>query len=130
LWRAADRGDIVLGWLTKVSLVLALLGVVGFDGLSLVQARVSVVDTAEHAAVAARDSWQDTHNVQLAYAEAQSVAAKSGGTVPAQEMVIEPDGTVRLVVHKTARTFVLRHLSKLNTVTNVTGHGRAQPVAS
>ncbi len=127
--RGADRGDIVLGWLAKVVVSLSVLGVLGFDGISLLHARVSVSDSADQAAIAARDAWQDTKNAQRAYAEAQSTATHAGGTVPAKGVVIEADGTVSVVVHKTARTFVLRHLgSRLNGPAHVTGHGRAHVV--
>lgn len=128
LWRAADRGDIVLGWLTKVVVTLSVLGVLGFDGISLLQARVRVADTADNAALAARDAWQDTHNGQLAYAAAESTAAESGDTVPVKGVVIEPDGAVSVEVNGTASTFVLRHISKLKKLANVTGRGRARPV--
>ncbi len=129
LCRAADRGDIVLGWLARVVAILSLLGVLGYDGISLLHARVSVADTADQAAVAARDAWQDTRNAQLAAAAANSVVAESGATIADKGVVIERDGTWRVRVHKTAPTFVLRHLGGLAAVADVTSEGRARPVA-
>lgn len=127
MWRAADRGDIVLGWLAKLVVALSVLGAISFDGISLLHARVSVADTADHAAVAARDAWLDTKNVEFAYTAAQSTAKDAGGTVPANGMVIEPDGSVRVTVQQTAPTFMLRHVGKLKNAAHVTGHGQAHP---
>lgn len=129
IWRAADRGDIVLGWLTKVIVVLAILGVVGFDGIALLHTRVSAADTADHAAVEARDTWQETKNAEMAYAAAVATAKAGGATIPVNGVVIKGDGTVLVEVHQTAHTFLLRHVSRLKSVANVTGHGRAQPPA-
>jgi len=129
MWRAADRGGIVLGWLAKVAVGLSVLGVVGFDGISLLQARVSAADTADHAAVAARDAYQQTKNVEIAYAAAQSTAQDAGANVPVKGMFIEPDGSVRVTVERTAPTFMLRHVGKLKNAAHVTGHGQAPPVA-
>jgi len=43
----SDRGDIVLGWLTKLVVTLSLLGVVGFDLISLASARFQGEDHAQ-----------------------------------------------------------------------------------
>lgn len=126
--RAADRGDIVLGWLTKVVVALSVVGVLGFDGISLLHARVSADDSAVQAAIAARDGWQNTQDAQFAFAQAQSSASETGVTLYVKDMVIEPDGTVRVVVHKKAKTFFLRHVGKLDSIADITGHGRARPV--
>lgn len=129
IWRAADRGDIVLGWLAKLVVALSVLGAIGFDGISLLHARVSVADIAGHAAVAARDAWQETKNADFAYAAAQRTAKDAGGTIPVQGMVIELDGSVRVTVERTAPTFMLRHVGKLKNAAHVTGHGQASPPA-
>lgn len=129
IWRAGDRGDIVMGWLTKVVVVLAVLGTISFDGFSLLHARFTVADTADDAAVAARDAYQGSKNVDLAFAAAQTTANEAGGSVPVKGMVIEPDGSVRVTVKQTAPTFMLRHVGKLKNTANVTGHGQAHPAA-
>src|SRR5438552_3888444 len=55
-----DRGDIVLGWLTKLIVVLGVLGLLGFDAISLVQSRFQASDRATTAASAAADSYKAT----------------------------------------------------------------------
>ena len=47
-----DRGDIVLGWLTKLAVVLGVLGVIAFDGIAVVQAHFQASDRATTAASA------------------------------------------------------------------------------
>lgn len=130
LGRAADRGDIVMSWLAKVVVSLSVLGAISFDGISLLHTHVAVADTADHAAVAARDAYQDTKNVAFALAAARSTATEAGGTVPDKGMVITPDGSVRVTVEKTAPTFMLRHLGSLRDTAHVVGHGQAHPPTS
>jgi len=54
---APDAGDVILSWLTRVVLVIAVTAVVGFDGLSIAVAHVSAQDDANSAAVAAATAW-------------------------------------------------------------------------
>lgn len=124
---AADRGDVVLGWLTKVSVGLAVLGVLGYDGVSVLHTGFNAADAADHAAGNANDSWVAHKDVQAAYAAAQATASAGGGTVPKQSFAIEADGTVRLQVRETAPTFVLRHIGLLKHFAVVTSAGSARP---
>src|SRR4051794_973027 len=39
-----DRGDVVLGWLTKLAVVLGLFGLIAFDGIAVVQAHFQASD--------------------------------------------------------------------------------------
>lgn len=127
--RAADSGAIVWGWLARIVTGLSVVGVLGFDGISVIHAHVSAADSAHLAALAASDAWHDTQNAQVAFTKAQAIAHETGGTMSVKDMVIESDGTVRVAVHKTANTFVLRHVGKLESMANVTGHGRARLLA-
>ncbi len=123
---AADRGDIVLGWLAKVAVVLSVLGVLGFDGASLAHTGFTTSDTAAHAASEANDVWNTSKDVQAAYAAAEVMAGASGGTVPKKTFSIDADGTVNLQVRATAPTFVLRHIGPLSHFAVITAAGSAR----
>jgi len=120
-----DRGDIVLGWLTRLVVILSVLGVLGYDAVSVIYAQVSAADTADQAAQSASDSWTAHKNIQSAYSAAEVTAEGAGATVPPSSLVVDPDGTVHLSVRKTATTFVLHYLGSLQKVATATRAGRA-----
>ena len=105
-----DRGDIVLGWLTRLTVTIAVLGVLAFDGVSLVKARFSAEDSAQTAARAAAEVFRDTHDVQKAYDAAYAVAVEHGATVDAPTFRPATDGSVTLTLRETAPTLVLRRV--------------------
>ena len=120
-----DRGDIVLGWLTKLVAVLAVLGVVAFDAISLGAARFSVEDDAQTAARAAVASYRDSKDVQRAYDAALAEVSAAGSTIDAPTFVVGPDGSITLTVRTTAPTLLLEKVAPLRdwaeTTATVTG---------
>ena len=110
-----DRGDIVISWLTKLVVVTALIGIVGFDGISIGVAKFNVSDDASSAVNAASSSWQSSqHNIQFAYESAQEALSNpTTEEIPVNSFSIDPDGTVHLTVVKTARTLLLFRIHKL-----------------
>lgn len=105
-----EAGGIITGWLLKLTIVLALLAVVGFDAASIGSAKVSASNTASDAAMAASVSWNQDHNVQQAYDAASSIATEHDATVLTKGFSIDNDGTVHLTVHGTAMTLVVSHI--------------------
>ncbi|HSP37525.1 MAG TPA: hypothetical protein VLR26_07220 [Frankiaceae bacterium] len=118
----------VVGWLTKVAITLAVLGVLLFDATALLIGRVSVADHADTAAQAAGDSWRDLHSYPAALLAAQ-VAAHGDEIVP-DSLVIATDGSTRLVLRQTVNTLVVRHIPQLETLNVVTEAGAAHPPAN
>ncbi len=123
-----ERGDIVLGWLTKVVVVLAVLGVCAYDGLSIVATKFSLADDGQSAAIAASTAWMHSKDVAQALAAAQASASSSNvlDTVIPTSLVIDPDGTVHLSLQREATTVLLTKIGPLRhwaTVT-VTAQGR------
>ena len=101
-----DRGDIVLGWLTKLTVVLAVLGVVGFDAVALGVGRLQAEDRAQEAARAAVRTWKDTSDVQRAY-EAALAEVGVEDTIDPTSFSVAPDGAVTLTVRHTSPTLVV-----------------------
>src|SRR4051812_18347249 len=91
-----DSGSIVLGWLTKLMVIMLLVGVVLFDFVAVGVSRMSAADDANTAAEAASSEWQHSHDVQLAYN-----AAVQAITNPAEHVLVRVgDGLHGGVVRK------------------------------
>ena len=71
----------MLGWFTKLVLVLGVLGLLGFDGISLLRTDFSAADQASTAASAAADAYKNSHDVQLSYNAALAAVAGNGDTI-------------------------------------------------
>lgn len=125
-----DAGDIVLGWLTKVVVVLAVVGVAAFDAISIGSSRVAVEDAAAAAARVASDRAAESGDVQTAYLEAVATATETNplNEVPADSFVVAPDATVSLVVQREATTFVVHRIGWIQDWALVRGHATAEAI--
>ena len=115
----SDRGDIVLGWLTKLVVILSLLGVVGFDLASLASTRFQAEDHAQSAARAAARAWTGPATLQAAYDAAVAEVVEHGDTIDPQSFSVRPDGTVTLTLLRTAPTLVVEKVPPLKEFTEV-----------
>ena len=108
----SDSGSIVLGWLTRLVLVIAVLGLIGFDGIALVKTNFAAADHAGSAAVAGAETYRQTKNVQQAYDAA--VVAASGDTIDPKGFTVDPTtGKVHLTVTEDAVTLWLHKVGPL-----------------
>jgi len=126
---SGDTGDIITGWLVKLTLALVIFGVVAFDGLSIASTKVSAADNASDAALAASVAWNSSHSGPVAYAAAEQTATQDHGTVPTRGFLIDSDGTVHLVVRKTARTVLVQHIGWLHRWAIQSGQGLAKDMS-
>ena len=110
----------VLGWLTKLVLVLSVLGVLGLDGFAWASARVGAQDSAEQAGRAAASTWESSKHLQTAYDAALAEVAASGDTIDPGSFTAAPDGTVTLTLRREAETLVLHRVPKLRHLTQLT----------
>jgi len=108
-----ESGSIVVGWLARITLVLAGLGLVGFELLSIAVAHVTVQDIAAQSAEAAQATWADSGNPALAYQAAAAAAESSGASIPKRSFVVNSDGSMTFVVDKTATTLVVYRIGPL-----------------
>jgi hypothetical protein len=121
-----DRGDVVLGWLTKLVVVLGLVGLVAFDGISVAQAHFQAADRATTAAGAAADEYKTSHDVQKAY-NAAFATVTGDDTIETKTFRVAEDGTVTLRLHHVATTLVLRRISPLKHLTEAVESGEGRP---
>jgi hypothetical protein len=101
-----DTGSIVFGWLGRVTLTLALIGVIGFEVLSIAVTQVSVADTGTTAADRALTVYSDTRDPNAAFLAADQYVASQGGTLVKKTFTISED-SVSFDVKKTAPTLLL-----------------------
>ena len=123
-----DEGSIVLGWLTKLIVVLALFGLVAFDGLSVVTTRFSAEDHANTAAAAAAETWKSGHDLQKAY-DAAVATVEPGETIEPTTFRVAADGGVSLVLHRDAKTLWLTKVSALAHLAKVRANGTGTAIS-
>lgn len=124
-----DRGGIVLGWLVKLTSVLAVLAIVVFDAMSISTARLSIQDQGGTAARAASEAWARSQDARTALDAAISAAttADPANTVDPASFLIEPNGTVRLTLTREVPTLVVGRIGPLQswTVVRANSWGRS-----
>ena len=109
----SDRGGIVLGWLTKLVVVLSLIGLVGFDLVSLGASRLRAEDSAQSAARVAVQAWTGPNDLQAAYDAALAEVLPDGHSIDPASFVVAPDGSVTLTLRTTAPTLLIRKIPPL-----------------
>lgn len=124
-----DSGSIVLGWLTRVTLVLSAMALLVFDGMALATTRVSLEHRAGDAAAAAAHRWATTKDHGQAYDAAVTSVTEDGqtGTIVPESFVVEPDGTVTVSIEDVPTTLLLHHVPRLEDALTLRGDGRARP---
>jgi hypothetical protein len=107
-----DRGDILLGWLTKLVLALGVVALLGFDGVTVGLATVSVQDQANTAAAAGRDDYAMHHDPQRAYQAALGAAkaANAADLIKPLEFTVTSTGEVNLTLTRPIHTVVAHYL--------------------
>jgi hypothetical protein len=120
-----DHGSIVLGWLTKLVVAIAFVGIALFDTLSIGAAKLGATDDASTAAEAAVTAYHTSHNVQTAYQAAIETLPSDAESLPPQQFVVNPDGSVNLVLRRTTTTLVAHRVGPLKKYAVVVVHGEA-----
>lgn len=126
----ADSGGIVVGWLVKLVVVLAVFGVLGIDGAAVLVAHVNGTDDANNAAAAAEQAWQNNHNYASAVQAAEDAVTNTSESLVSHSLVIDDSGTVHLKLRREITTTVLRHIGPLKKYTVVVIDGEATPPTS
>ncbi|MGZ4120090.1 MAG: hypothetical protein ACXVQ6_10930 [Actinomycetota bacterium] len=106
------RGGIVLGWLFKIIVMLAILALVSFETGAVIVAKVTADRVAIDAAAEAGHELDTTRSSTKAEEVARQTAAKDGATVIAFRIM--PSGKlVQVTVRKVASTFLIQHIGPL-----------------
>ena len=126
---SGDVGGIVLGWLTRLTVVLAVVGLIAFDGISIISSRLSLEDVGDQAARSASETFERTHDIRAALASAQQTATEANAdtTVVTNSLSVDPDGTAHLTVVREASTLVAHYIPPMRSWCDlrVQGEGRS-----
>jgi hypothetical protein len=123
----SDSGSIVVGWLTRLVVLFAVLGVVAFDGFTLMVSNFGAADDAGVAASAAADSFHAKSDVQLAYNAAVAAVAGKGDTVETKSFQVDQSGKVTLTVDRTPTTLWMHRIGPLKKWTLIHQSGDGTP---
>jgi hypothetical protein len=125
-----DRGSIVIGWLTRIAVFAAIIGVLGYDVVAIGEGRVSAADEADQVAQDAHETWADSHNVDKAFATAREEVIAKGDTIPAGGFTIEPKtGLVTVKIKRTVDTLLVKRFGFSRGWATMTATGMAQDQA-
>lgn len=108
-----DRGDIILGWLTKLTASLAVVGVLGFDAVSLGAGRFQAEDHAQQAARAAVEAYSSSRDLQKAYDAAVAEVLDDGDTIETGSFTVAPTGAVTLTLVREVPTVLVEKVGPL-----------------
>lgn len=120
---AGDRGDIVLGWLTRITVFLVAGGLVVFDLGSVAVGHLRAQDAADRASQAASSSWQETKNAQAAFNAAAAAVDPTTETADPTSFRIDPDGRAHVTVSHEAVTLMLYRFDTLARYATATATG-------
>ena len=121
-----DRGDIVLGWLTKLVVILGALGLVGFDLIAVGQGHLQATDRADTAARAAAENYQTSRNTQQAF-DAAYATLVDGDTIEPSTFAVTPAGAVALRLHHEVTTLLVEKIGPLRDRASIVAAGTAAP---
>ena len=125
--RVGDSGSIVVGWLTRLVLLFAVLGLLAVDGFKVVVANFAASDDAGVAAGAAADSYAATKDVRAAYAAAVAAVADKQDVVETKTFLIDTTGAVTVTVDRTPTTLWMHHVGPLKKWTLIRQSGTGKP---
>ena len=117
----------MLGWLTRITLIMVLLGIVGFELLSVVVTRVAIEDIGVSAAHQALDDYRANHNTNAAYQIASAEAEGQGATVVKKTFEISDD-SVTFKLEKVAPSLLLFRSEQTASWANVSTTVYAEPI--
>lgn len=101
-----ERGDIIMGWLGQLLVVMAVIGLLGYELLSIAITTLTLDGDAEQVVDAAADAYDRAESHDDALEAAQAEAEQRGAEV--LDLVVGPDQLVVTVSKDTPTLFVHR----------------------
>jgi hypothetical protein len=121
----AEAGGILPWSLIRIALVLLVLGVCVYDGVSIGWSALQTEDTANQAARKGSSAWEEDKNADDAYRAAAASAGEKGVDLPRKDFTVAPDGTVKLIAHHQAQTLVVGRIGALRHLAETQSHAKA-----
>jgi hypothetical protein len=114
--RRPPRGDVgvlVIGALAKTLLFIAVVGLVGYDSISVATTQINVHDQAQQAAQAGHEAYRAYGTTQAAYAAALQYAREHGDTLVVASFATGPNHSVTVELRREATTFFARWVPRV-----------------
>ncbi len=105
----------VVGWFTRLVVVAAILGILGFDTINLTTAHTGAREDADNAATDAAAAWSAADGSQypsqamLAAVRAADARLVAGESLVPGSISVSSDGTLTLTVRRTAEHTLVAH---------------------
>ena len=125
--RRDDTGSIVVGWLGRITLTLAVIGLIGFEVLSIAVTQVGVADTGATAGDKALTVYAETHDANAAYLAADHYVTSQGAVLVKKSFQISEE-SVTFDVKKTAPTLLLFRWDRTAGYAEITTRIYQQPI--
>ena len=132
---ARDESGIIINWLVKVGVFLAVLGVIGFDAGSIVVNTVTLSSSAEDVAIAvslkvdSSTTFSTFSDIQVYNMAVDEVNDESSGVAGAKVLrkgtEIDEEGVVQVRLRRRANTLIAKYIGPLKKYTVGTGTGQA-----
>jgi len=124
-----ERGVIRVVTMTRLVVILAIIGVLGFDTFSVMSTHINTENDAQNAAYAASQAWHNNPNIDQAYQAAVSAVANDPKEkVLTTGFTVDTDGTVHLTVVRKAKTVLFGHIGAMKDWIVATENGDANSV--
>jgi hypothetical protein len=108
-----DERGIVVSFMVRLVVVLALIGILFVEGGAIVFSKLQAQDIAESAAVAGAGSLSHTHSANTARGEALRWIEDKSARARMTAFTARPDGSVTVTVRLRANTVLLQHIGFL-----------------
>jgi hypothetical protein len=126
---ADDRGAVRVVTMTRLLVILAIVGILGYDTFAVMSTHVSTENDAQNAAFAASQAWHNNPNIDQAYqAAVTELASNPAEKVQTTGFTIDPDGTAHLIVVRKAKTILFGHIGAMKNWVLATERGDANSV--
>jgi Flp pilus assembly protein TadG len=126
---SADERGIVVSWLIKVVVGIAVLGLVFVEGGSIIFTKLTVQDAAESAATAGVDYLARTQDCRGADEIARGAVANKDSEARLARSQCLSDGRFRVTVRKEATTMVVGRIPAISDWAVAVSTATAQPAA-
>lgn len=123
-----EHGGIVIGWLLRVIVSIALFGVLVFEAGAVIVANVDADSAARNAALEAVHTYDDAKNYKAAKKDAEEVAKQEGAVVVAFDANTDGVGgqaRVTVTVEKQAATLFIHKIGFLKRFRSARATSRA-----
>lgn len=113
---ADERGDIISRWLVQLLVIMAVLGVLGYEGISVIMTHLALDEDGREVAASARSTYRDDRSVEDAI-DAGRATAEERGIEVLNVLEVEEPREVVFELERTANTLFLHRIGPLEGMT-------------